>query len=141
MNSNTQLTVGIHILCLLASGDGRRMTSEYIAGSVNTNPVVIRRTLGRLRRAGLVRSHGGSGGGWELVRPAGEITLRDVLDATRTSGLLALHRDTPNPKCEVGAGVQRALRGYYEKAEAALAEELEQTTITEVLRSIQQGCG
>ena len=71
---NSKLTVGIHILTLLASSPGEAQTSEYIAGSVNTNPVVIRRLLGLLREAGIVESQGGHGGGWRLQRPAERIT-------------------------------------------------------------------
>ncbi|OQC68483.1 MAG: putative HTH-type transcriptional regulator YwnA [Verrucomicrobia bacterium ADurb.Bin006] len=52
---NSRFTVAIHVLCLLAHSQGQALTSEYIAGSVNTNPVVIRRLLAALRRAGLVR--------------------------------------------------------------------------------------
>ncbi len=136
MNSNTQLTVGIHILCLLAWGDGQRMTSEFIAGSVNTNPVVIRRQLSRLRRAGFVRSRNGAGGGWELVRPADQITLRDVFNATGPTPLVSLHRGDPNPECPVGASIQRILGVHYKRAEDAYAKSLEKTTIADLLKAI-----
>src|SRR6476619_2527243 len=68
---SSKLTVGVHILTLLASSPGESLTSEYIAGSVHTNPVVILRLLGLLREAGIVESQGGLGGGWRLKRPAG----------------------------------------------------------------------
>jgi DNA-binding IscR family transcriptional regulator len=64
---NCRFTVAIHVLCLLAAQHPQPLTSEFIAGSVNTNPVVIRRLLGSLRRAGLVKSQPGVSGGWELV--------------------------------------------------------------------------
>ncbi len=72
---NSRLSVAVHILALLALNKGQPLTSDYIARSVNTNPVVIRRLLGRLRRIGLVRSQGGIGGGWDLVRGADLISL------------------------------------------------------------------
>jgi len=134
---NTQLTVGTHVLCLLAESAGQPMTSEYIAGSVNTNPVVIRRVLGHLRKAGIVRSRGGAKGGWELTQPADKITLRAVLEATTTARFLAMHRDAPNPNCDIGAAVQRALRGYYDAAEEALKASLGSVTIAQVLDSIR----
>jgi DNA-binding IscR family transcriptional regulator len=60
---NSKLTVGVHILALLAMMGETQLTSEQIAGSVNTNPVVIRRLLGLLRTAGYVESTSGPGGG------------------------------------------------------------------------------
>jgi Rrf2 family protein len=140
MNGNTRLSVGAHVLSLLAGNQGGApLTSEYIAGSVNTNPVVIRRVLGRLKKAGMVTSRGGAKGGWELIRPAASITLRSVLDATeRAAPLLAMHRDAPNPNCEIGAGVQRALRGYYDAAEEALKASLGSVTIAQLLEDIRE---
>ena len=137
MAVNTQLTVGIHVLCLLAGSPGQPLTSEYIAGSVNTNPVVIRRVLGRLRNAHFVKSRGGAKGGWELIQPASSITLRAVLDATGPIELLAMRRDDLNPNCDVGAKVQRALRGVYHRAENALRETLGAVTIGDVLQEIR----
>ena len=63
---SSKLTVGVHILTVLAMTPDQAQTSEYIAGSVDTNPVVIRRLLGGLREAGIVESQGGIGGGWRL---------------------------------------------------------------------------
>ncbi|MBI2688054.1 MAG: Rrf2 family transcriptional regulator [Acidobacteria bacterium] len=136
MNQDTQLAISIHILCLLALSEGERTTSERIAGSVNTNPVVIRRTLGRLRRAGFVHSQNGIGGGWTLARPAKEITLRALMDVIRTSPLLAMRREAPNPDCLVGSQIRPVLTGYYEKAEAALLERLGESTVADVVRDI-----
>jgi hypothetical protein len=56
MNVSTRFTIALHILTLLASSQGEALTSEYIAGSVNTNPVVVRRLLGLLRKQGFVSS-------------------------------------------------------------------------------------
>jgi DNA-binding IscR family transcriptional regulator len=85
----------------------------------------------------MVRSRGGAKGGWELIRPASSITLRMILEATGAPRLLAMHRDAPNPNCEVGAGVRRALRGYYDAAEEALRASLGGVTVAQVLESIR----
>ena len=76
---SSKLSVGVHILTLLAIKAGEPMTSAFIACSVNTNPVVIRRLLGLFREAGFVESKNGAGGGWLLVRDPKKITLVDVL--------------------------------------------------------------
>jgi DNA-binding IscR family transcriptional regulator len=75
---SSRFTVGFHILTLFAHERGRALTSEYIAGSENTNPVVIRRPLGMLGKAGLVSTSEGAGGVTTLARPAERITLGDM---------------------------------------------------------------
>jgi len=138
MRSSSRFTVAIHVLTLLARGvgDDSPTTSEFIAGSVNTNPVVIRRLLALLRKAKLVASQGGPGGGWHLVVAAGRITLRDVYRAVELDPLFALHASTPNPRCPVGRTIQEAVSGHYDKAQLAVEKELERTTIQDLLEEV-----
>ncbi len=138
MRPSSRFTVAIHTLTLLAytTGSGEPMTSEYIAGSVNTNPVVIRRLLALLREANLVRSQGGPGGGWQLTVPAERITLRDVYHAVEGRALFPLHASTPNPRCPVGRAIQAVLRGHYEEARLAVERDLERTTIADLLQEV-----
>ncbi|MDF2718835.1 MAG: Rrf2 family transcriptional regulator, partial [Paenibacillus sp.] len=82
MAINSRFAVGVHILSLLEINKEGRNTSEYIAGSVNTNPVVVRRITGMLSKAGLVRTSPGVAGA-TLARPIEEITLYDVYKAVR----------------------------------------------------------
>src|SRR5215467_5262022 len=89
------------------------MTSEQVAASVNTNPVIIRRSLGDLRRAGLVDVRRGAGAGWSLARDPGAITLLDVYDAVEHEPLFAMHRSEPNLQCPVGYGIRPVLGQVY----------------------------
>ncbi|MET7747747.1 Rrf2 family transcriptional regulator [Micromonospora sp. NPDC005367] len=90
----------------LARRRGREvLTSEEVAASVNTNAVIVRRSLGDLQRAGLVRARRGNGAGYSLARSATEITLLDVWLAVSPEPLLALHHGEPNPECPVGRGM------------------------------------
>ena len=131
--------MAIHVLTLLAHGadGGEPITSEYIAGSVSTNAVVIRRLLARLRRARLVRSSSGPGGGWRLVVPATAIRLRDVYRAVEEDALFPLHASTPNPRCPVGKHIQAALRAHYEEARRAVERDLERTTVADLLQEVK----
>ena len=137
MNLSTRLTVALHILTLLASLPGEPLTSEYIAGSVNTNPVVIRRLLGLLRAAGFVSSQPGNGGGWRLAGAADGITLADVRRAVHEGSPFSMHSQAPNPACPVGRNIQQALSGIYCRAEQAMESELDQTTVGGLLRAVQ----
>src|SRR2546421_173047 len=98
----------------LAQRQGRDvLTSDQVAASVNTNPVIIRRCLGDLRRAGLVGVRHGAGAGWSLARPAGEITLLEVHDAVGQEPPFGLHHAEPNLGCPVGRGIRPALSRVY----------------------------
>lgn len=139
MSDNSRFTVAIHILTLLAYCDPNRITSEYIAGSVNTNPVVIRRILGLLRNKGIVTSIGGPGGGWVLEMPAKKITLKDVykvIDNNNT--FFQMHPNTPNHLCDVGDKIEDVLEKYFNEAQKTLEKKLNNTTIEDLVTAIKK---
>jgi len=137
MNVSTRFTVALHVLTLLASSPGQALTSEHIAGSVNTNPVVVRRLLGTLRKVGIVSSQPGNGGGWELARDPGKLTLRDIRQAVKEGSPFSMHSQPPNPKCPVGKNIQQVLGPVYDQAEQVMEDELSHTTIQSLLRAVQ----
>lgn len=138
--SSSRFAVATHILTLLALKGREPVTSEMLAASVNTNPVVIRRTMAGLREAGLVISQPGTGGGWRLVGAPGSITLREVFRAVETPGVLALPQKSPNASCPVGRTICDTLGGLFHDAEAAMIERLARVTIADVLRdAVPQG--
>lgn len=137
MAANSRLTIAVHVLAwlALAQQQGRdQLTSDQVAASVNTNPVIIRRSLGELRRAGLVRVRRGAEAGWSLARRPDDITMLAVYDAVTGEPLFAMHHTQPNLNCPVGRGIQPALRDLYHGAEQALREELAGTSVADVLR-------
>ena len=139
MSANSKLTVAVHALAWVGLYQRRGhevATSEQVADSASTNPVVIRRLLGELREAGLVRSQRGAGAGWMLARDLAEITLLDVYDAIEPGPLFGMHRAEPNQECVVGAGIQPALRNVYGRLEQALRAELAATSVAEVLKDV-----
>jgi Rrf2 family protein len=134
---NSRFTVAIHTLTLLAYCGEEALTSDFIAASVSTNPVVIRRLLASLRASRLVSSQGGPGGGWRLARPPAAIALRDVYRAVEEADLFPLHSGRPNPRCPVGGTIQSVLRGHYQDAQASLERELGRTTIADLLEEVR----
>jgi Rrf2 family protein len=127
---SSKLSVGIHIMTIFALKPGEPLTSEFIACSVNTNPVVIRRLLGSLRAARIVESKTGVGGGWLLLRDPEEITLLDILRAIEPqSEIFALHRTEPNPECPCGLHIQGVLTEIYDEVQNRMARQLEGITI------------
>src|SRR2546422_11478832 len=106
MVATSRFAVAVHCLTLLATSPDEALTSEYIAASVNTNPVVVRRVPGQLGRARMVASARGTSGGWRLRRSAESIPLADAYAAVTNSKLLGLHARPPNLRCEVGRTIQ-----------------------------------
>ncbi|MGW3150463.1 MULTISPECIES: Rrf2 family transcriptional regulator [Streptomyces] len=138
MSANSRMTVATHALTWMAMVCPRRsdgiVTSDQIAVSVNTNPVVIRRILGSLRDAGLVVSQRGQGAGWRLARTPDAITLRDVYRAVEPEPLLSLHAAPPNQECPVGRGIPSVLQKAYGRAHDSMTAELATVTVADVLK-------
>ena len=133
---NSRFAVAVHILTLLEQGGGEPVTSEHIAGSVNTNPSLVRRLLSVLARAGLTTSQLGYGGGALLARPADDITLLDVYRAVDEGEVFAMHPERPNPQCPVGRNIQAALEARIDAATRAMEAELARTTVAEMSRDV-----
>ena len=131
---DSQLTIGLHILGFLTSA-GRPLTSEVMARTYGTSPVVLRRVLAKLQRAGLVETRRGAGGGSSLARPAEEINFLEVYEAVyETTQLLPRHPgDGKGPVAPVIAEYVNAL---YDEAEEALLERLEEVTVAQMDRAV-----
>ena len=132
MGTSTRFAVGVHLLTALAANPGKILRSEDVADSANTNPVVVRRLFSLMTSAGLIRARLGPGGGFELARPAGDITLRDVFAALESGELFTEHRSPPKASCPVGAHILSVLREATAPAVEALEEELSRTTIADI---------
>jgi Rrf2 family protein len=138
--ASSRFSVGVHLLTLLSlAPEDTATSSEEMAGSVGSNPVHVRRVLGRLRSAGLVTSRPGVHGGWMLTRSPNAVTLGDVWRAVRAEDgqLLGLH--AANPDCEVGREIQGVLGDIDRDAARALEAELDATTIGDVTKRATDG--
>ena len=136
MGTSTRFAVGVHLLTALAVNPGKVLRSEDVADSANTNPVVVRRLFSLMTTAGLIRARLGPGGGFELARPAGDITLRDVFAALESGELFTEHRSPPSASCPVGAHILPVLREATAPAVKALEVELSRTTIADIAGAV-----
>jgi Rrf2 family protein len=130
MNSS-RFSISIHILTLLARAGDELLSSDHIAGSVNINPVLVRKEISNLRNNGLIISKEGKNGGSILAKPAEKILLSDVYRAVRQSPLLGQNKNRPNPDCEVGRQINNHLDNLFLEAENAMISKLNQTTLAD----------
>lgn len=134
MRRDSRLSVALHALLHMA--DAGLLTSEQMAAQGDTNPVVIRRTMGGLRSAGIVRSEKGHGGGWSLARELDAVSLWDVYEALGEPTIFAIGNRTESPGCIVEKAVNGALAGAFEKAEAVLVRELRSVKMADLARVV-----
>lgn len=127
---NSDYAVAVHVLSLLNQGDLPR-SSEFLAGSVGVNPVVIRSVLGLLRRGGLIATQPGVAGA-RLTRPADQISLLDVYRAVQAPELVFKVHQNPNPECSVGARIQGVLDDVFGQAQAAMEAQLARVQLSDV---------
>ncbi len=139
MHGNVRFGVAVHILVMLAL-DGEAQNSARIAESVDTNPVVIRRILGLLQRAGLVHGRTGPGGGFRLARGAQSITLEQVFRAVEEGGPApAAHRS--NRKCPIARNVSTVLATIGNRAERAFLATLAGLTLADAVTQVRRSAG
>jgi Rrf2 family protein len=136
MTTNLRFSVALHILTLLAAKGTGLLTSEQIASSVDTNPVVIRRVMASLRENGFVESRPGVNGGWKLKKPASSITLCKVFETVREEDLLSMHAH-PDPHCPIGGHIRDSLQDVFAEAEKALHSSLSKQTVADVLEDVR----
>ena len=129
LKTNSQLSVALHTLGHIAARDGAPMTSEELAACAGTNPVVVRRILGVLRRADLVTSTRGRSGGWLLARKPVAITLADIHAA------LTPPRETPDQghDCGIANRLDTRLDAALRRADTSMRSELERTTLADLV--------
>jgi len=126
---NAQYATAIHILTMLAITN-EMLSSAYIAGSINIDPAIVRRSLGVLSAKGLVETKEGKGGGTQLAKPANKILLSDIYKAVIDTPLLG-RLNNPNPECNTGRQINGHLTKLYQHAEKALLSELGTLTLAD----------
>ena len=138
MKITSRFTVAVHTLLVINTfQDKVKTTSEFIAGSVNVNPVVIRRTMQSLKAAGMIDVKAGSGGA-RLARRPEDITLFDVYSAVDSvEGDLFHFHESPNPACPVGRNIHAVLDVKLQEAQAALENRLKKTTLADLAGQIR----
>jgi len=139
MQFSSRTTIAVHILlCTVLFEKDYKITSDFLAGSVNVNPVIIRKTLSQLKKAGLLNVPAGTGGA-TLAKEPTDITLLDVFCAVENEDEELFHfHERPNPACPVGRNVHRVRDPRLEASKKALEDSLRATTLQDMLDDLTQ---
>ena len=137
MQISSRFTIAVHIFaCIDTFQDDFKITSDFLASSVNVNPVIIRKILSQLRNAGLVEVQRGSGGA-SIARPLEEISFRDIyfaVDCVENGELFHFH-ENPNQKCPIGRNIHNILDDKLLQIQNALENELQKITLADIIKS------
>ncbi len=138
MRVASRFAIGVHILSLLGIDPDSDNTSEWMAGSIGVNSVIVRNISGMLRRAGLVSTKQGVAG-TRLAKPLAAISLLDVYQAVEAveDGALFAFPPNPSPQCPVGANLQTALDSVFHEAQQAMEARLAATTLAQIVSSLR----
>ena len=134
MQISSRFTIAIHIFsCINTFENEYKITSDFLASSIQVNPVIIRKLLGQLRGAGLIEVKRGSGGA-SLAKEPGDITLLDIFNAVESldDGKLFHFHENPNPNCPVGRSVHPVLDGRLEQIQRTMEKEMQSITLKDV---------
>ena len=134
MQITSRFTVALHIFtCVEVFKDEYKVTSDFLAGSINTNPVLIRKILTQLKAAGLITVARGTGG-IAVTRPLSEITFYDVYQAIEPveNGDLFHFHENPNPKCPVGRNIHALLDNKLKAIQGAMEDEMKKYTLEDL---------
>ncbi len=139
MQISSRFTIAIHILAAIDTFQkDYKVTSDFLSGSINVNPVIIRRTMQSLKGAGLIEVKRGTGG-MAIAKPLDQITLLDIFNAVEPleNGQLFHFHENPNAACPVGRNIHAGLDDKLFSIQSAMEERMKQITLENVVKDTQ----
>ena len=133
---NTQFSIAVHVLAAIANYE-RTFTSEVLAGSVNANPVFVKRILVKLSKAKLVTTAVGKSGGYDLARSPESISLFDIYSAVSPPSAFAIHAYEEKKWCVVSSNIKEVMGEVLISTQKAVKNDLQRTTLTDVVSKIR----
>lgn len=139
MQISTKFTIAIHILAAVEYfGKEEKVTSEFLASSIGSNPVIIRNLMSDLKNAGLIEIKRGPGG-IAITRPLDEITFYDVYEAVEKNKDDLFHfHENANPQCPVGRNIHSALSDKLQEVQKDFEESLKKHRLSDVISDLHK---
>lgn len=137
---NVQFATSVHIMLalgLMSKETGRLPNSDSLAESIQTNPVVVRRLLSLLNKAGLIKSTRGKNGGVQLKKNSSEINLKDIYLALEIEDCVKPHNKPPHKDCPVSCSIHGIMSGIAEGYHKTNLKYLESHKLSDLLKKIK----
>ncbi len=140
MQISSRFTIAVHVLTAIDTfQNDYKVTSDFLAGSINVNPVIIRRVMQQLKGAGLIEVKRGSGG-MSIAKPLDQITLLDIFNAVEPleDGQLFHFHENPSAACPVGRNIHNGLDDKLLSVQNAMEKQMTNITLESVIRDTQK---
>jgi Rrf2 family protein len=138
MALNTQFSIATHIMASLGYASGAEVNSALIAGSVNTSPSFVRRTLAKLSKAGLVETATGKRGACWLARQPRDISLLEIYRAIDAPKAFAIHQYPVERRCTVSCNIKSTLSRVLDETQRALEQRLSRISLAQVISDLHR---
>lgn len=137
MQISSKMTMAVHMLACAEVLSDMKVTSDLMASSIGTNPVIVRKLLQQLKAAGLIEVARGTGG-ISVTRPLKDITFLDIYNAVEgtSKGNLFRFHENPNVQCPVGRNIHTAMDTKLEQVQQAMEAEMNAITLASVIDDI-----
>lgn len=137
MQISSRFTMAIHMFACIDTFKDMKMTSDFMAGSIGTNPVIIRKLLQQLKTAGLIEVSRGTGG-VTITRPLKEITFLNIYHAVECNPGDELFRfhENPNQECPIGRNIHHVLDDKLFLIQETMEKELAKITLEDVKKDV-----
>ncbi len=126
-----KFAITLHILTLLSKFPDEYLSSDFLASSMNINPVLVRKEIANLKKHALVESREGKNGGTRLAKAAKKITLEDIFKITFDKVTLGYSKNDPNPACPVGKNINKSLDTLYTSINKSISSQLKSISLNE----------
>ena len=140
MQITSKFTIAVHIITAIDYfKDSEKVTSNFLAGSVGANPVIVRNVMGSLKEAGIINISQGKSG-IALAKELNKITFYDVykaIDPVSEEGLFHFH-ENPNTECPVGRNIHSALDVRLHQVQDSMEEEMQSITVADVVEDVRK---
>jgi Rrf2 family protein len=133
---NTQFSIAVHVLAAIAHYEST-FTSAVLAGSVNANPVFVKRVLVKLSKAKLVKTTVGKSGGYDLARSPKSISLFDIYSAVNPPRVFAIHTYPKSKGCVVSSNIKEVMDEVLIGTQKAVENDLKRTTLADIVSKIR----
>jgi Rrf2 family protein len=136
--TNVQFTVAAHIMAALGFRHGEELPSAMLAESVNADPTLVRKSLSKLSKAGLIATTRGKNGASRLTRSSKQITLLEVYRASEAPPTFAIHSYPVEKRCPISCSIKGCMSSVLKKAQESFENSLAGITLADVIGEIRR---